>query len=321
MPRMDPGPSDGAGNMTGEDLRERLNGKKRAGTANARKITGAAKSQALGERNVAMEQNSVGENVKRAMAKAVLDEALRMLDSGECKDMSPEELVARLDKFKAEPPVEKVKKTAADDTAGRALKAQFWSFGSVSCGDGTICLREVSGSDREGYLRLQREYSALRSLLEDEDFCAKLWNDHCGDTALTLSAMKHGEYIGYCGIKDTSKEPWEIAVELLPGWTHQGVGTTAVSAMLDALKERLGVTAFRVRIDPYNVASQGLFEKLGARPNGISRFILQDEEEIRQCEETNLHLINDALRAVARKFDVEPRRLLSHVLEYTLCWD
>lgn len=90
--------------------------------------------------------------------------------------------------------------------------------------------------------------------------------------------------------------------------------------MLDALKNRLSADNFRIRIDPTNTASQGMFEKLGAKPNGISKFILQSEEEIQQCEDANLHLIDDTLIAVATKFEVEPRKLLSHVLEYTLHW-
>lgn len=48
--------------------------------------------------------------------------------------------------------------------------------------------------------------------------------------------------------------------------------------MLDAVKERLDVVDFSVKIDPTNTASQGLFEELGAKPNGISKFILHDEE-------------------------------------------
>lgn len=53
----------------------------------------------------------------------------------------------------------------------------------------------------------------------------------------------------------------------------------------------MGVKKFRVKIDADNYASQRLFEKLGAIPYGI-----------------------------AEQFGVEPRKLLSHVLEYELNW-
>lgn len=48
---------------------------------------------------------------------------------------------------------------------------------------------------------------------------------------------------------------------------------------------------------------------------------IHDQEMLRQCEEDNLHHIDDNIIAVAEKFGVEPRKLLSHVLEYTLKWN
>ncbi len=101
---------------------------------------------------------------------------------------------------------------------------------------------------------------------------------------------------------------------------EENIKRTMAKAMLDALQARLGVVDFRVRIDPANLASQGLFEKLGAIPNGISGFILSSEEEIKQCEDASLYLIDDVLSAVAKKFSIEPRKLLSHALEYKLHW-
>lgn len=268
-----------------------------------------------------MSNNTVTDNVKRAVAKSMFDEILRMMDSNERETLSPEEIVAHLNQFMAAPPAEKVEKAINDNAADQGIKNRFWSFGNISCKNGELLLRDVLDSDREGYLQLQREYSSLRSLLQEERYCTRIWNDHIANTSLILSVVKDGEYAGYCGIKDMSKEQWEIAIELLPEWTHQGIGSAVISAMLDAIKEHLGIFDFRVRIDPANFASQGFFEKLGARPNGISKFILQNESEIRQCEETNLHLIDAALIAVAERFHVEPRKLLSHVLEYTLHWD
>lgn len=267
-----------------------------------------------------MSNNTVIDNVKRAMAKAMISEILRMIDSNESETITPEEIVAHLNQFMAESPTEKVEKVAKDDAAGLEIKKWFWSFGNISCKNGELLLRDVLDGDKDGYLQLQREYSSLRSLLQEERYCTRIWNDHIDNNSLILSIVKDGEYVGYCGIKDLSKEQWEIAIELLPKWTHQGIGSAVIPAMLDAINEHLGMVDFRVRIDPANFASQGFFEKLGAKPNGISKFILQNEDEIRQCEETNLHLIDAALIEVAEKFHVEPRKLLSHVLEYTLHW-
>ena len=90
--------------------------------------------------------------------------------------------------------------------------------------------------------------------------------------------------------------------------------------MLDAMVIRLGVRRFRIRIDPSNHASQKLFEKMGAQPNGVSEYLILDQKELEKVEKENLNLIDAATVALADKFGVEPRKLLSHVLEYTLSW-
>lgn len=64
-----------------------------------------------------------------------------------------------------------------------------------------------------------------------------------------------------------------------------------------------------------------MFEKLGATPYGIAENILHEEEDMRNCEEENLELIDDQLIHIAEKFAVEPRKLLSHVLEYEFKWE
>ena len=91
--------------------------------------------------------------------------------------------------------------------------------------------------------------------------------------------------------------------------------------MLSEIKTRLGVKTFRVKIYSDNYASQRLFEKLGATPYGIAEFMLHKEEDIMRCKEENLNEINDRLIQTAKKFNVEPRKILSHVLEYELSWN
>lgn len=128
----------------------------------------------------------------------------------------------------------------ADDLQGRKIKERFWHEGDVSCAGGAVVLRSVRDGDREGFLRLKHENAFLRTLPEEGDYQRWRWAEHNGDTSLMLSVVRNGQYIGYCGVKDTAKEPWEIAVELLPEWRRQGIGTVAVRAMLDAVGSRLG---------------------------------------------------------------------------------
>ena len=157
-------------------------------------------------------------------------------------------------------------------------------------------------------------------MLNEQAYCDMAWNEHVEPKALMLTISKDGSYVGYCGIKSTAEENWEIAIELLPQWVNQGIGYQAITAMIDAIATRLGVSSFRVRIDPGNRASQKLFEKLGAQPNGVSEFLIHDQAALEKVEEDNLHFIDENLIALAAQFDVEPRKLLSHVLEYTLTY-
>jgi len=201
-----------------------------------------------------------------------------------------------------------------------SVKDKFWSYGDIACEDG-ITLRDVDDVDREGYLKLQRHYSVMKSMLKEDAFCNMVWREHRDDKVLALSIIRDGDYVGYCSINNINKEPWEIGIEVLPELTNKGIGSKAIAAMLGAIKTRLGVAEFRVRIDPANRASQKLFEKLGATPNGISTMGLLSSEELEKLEEEELHRIDADLIRIAEKFSVEPRKLLSHVLEYSLTWD
>lgn len=89
-------------------------------------------------------------------------------------------------------------------------------------------------------------------MFEEEIFKDTLWNEHISAPALMCSIISSetGEYLGYCGIKDSSLKKWEIDIELHKAWCGKGVGYISI-----------------------------------------------------------------------QKFHVNPRKLLSHVLEYKLVWN
>lgn len=39
---------------------------------------------------------------------------------------------------------------------------------------------------------------------------------------MMFSVIMDNEYVGYCGIKNTTHEQWEIAIEILNKWKHRG---------------------------------------------------------------------------------------------------
>ena len=215
---------------------------------------------------------------------------------------------------------ERIVLAAVNDETGRYWKTRFWEAGEVLPGTGNIVLRKVTENDREMFLALQKETSPMKSMFCREEFCLMLWKEHIQDKALMVTIVAEGEYAGYCGINNLSRKQWEIAIELRKKWRRQGIGYAALHIFLSELKARLQRNTFRIKIDPENYASQQLFEKLGAVPYGIAEFILHKEEDILRCEEENLQEIDDQLIELASRFKVEPRKLLSHVLEYELKW-
>ena len=216
----------------------------------------------------------------------------------------------------ADIPVDKAKK---EESAAR-IRESFWRFGKEIRASDKITIREVCASDREPFLELRKIYSLTKAVLENEVYQSVAWHEHTKQTSLMFTILHEGNYAGYCGIQDLTKEVWEISIELLPEKTGKGIGFSAISAMLNGLRDRLGVRHYRVRIEPTNCASQGLFEKLGAVPNGLSEPWQQNPEDLTQLEQENMSLLDENIFKVAAKFSVEPHSLLSHVLEYTLMW-
>lgn len=211
-------------------------------------------------------------------------------------------------------------RVASDDEIGKKIYHQFWELGKGITIEDTIVLRKVQNSDKDMFIELQKENNIVKSMLKEEAYRNMLWKEHIEHKALMFSIEVDNEYVGYCGIKNTAQEQWEIAIEILNKWKQKGIGYKAIRVMLSEIKNRLNVSEFRVRIDAENYPSQKLFEKLGAEPNGISEFMLHGEEDIHRCEEENIHLIDERMQELAKKFSVEPRKLLSHVLEYKLVW-
>lgn len=215
---------------------------------------------------------------------------------------------------------ERILKAAINDETGKNIKEKFWNSGDVEKSDAHVYIREVKEIDRDQFIELKKETCIMKSMLKEESYRKMMWNEHIQDKSMMFTIEVDGEYTGYCGINNLSCEDWEISIELLKKFRNKGIGYTAISIMLSEIKSRLSINKFIIRISPDNYASQRLFEKLGAVPYGIAEYLLHDEDDILLCEEENIDAIDESLMQVAKKFGVEPRQLLSHVLEYKLRW-
>ena len=67
-----------------------------------------------------------------------------------------------------------------------------------------------------------------------------------------------------------------------------------------------------------NIPCQNCMKKAGAELLGLHNFAFDSEEAAEQFEETHLALITEHMRTLAAKLGVEPRKLLSHVLDYRI---
>lgn len=269
-----------------------------------------------------MNDQTVTKNIARESLNKTLNEVLEILeaDDGRTFEEKRDAAVVLLRNDTIPELADTLVDLAVAETEGAKIKDMFWRFGSISVDGGKMLLRVPIDADREGYIAIQKVYSPMRGMLKEQSYCDLIWEELNEDKSLMLSIERDSEYIGYCGIKNTSQSPWEIAIELKPEWTGKGIGNLVITAMLREIKQRMQKSEFRLRIEPNNYASQKLFERLGAKPNGISELWIHDQETLTRIEEENLDQINDQLVEVASKFQVEPRLLLSHVLEYTLSW-
>ena len=207
---------------------------------------------------------------------------------------------------------------AVQDETGKKMKEQFWKTGEIKKRKSSISLRNVKETDRENFLELQRETNIAKAWMDQESYQEILWEEHIREKSMMLSIEVDHEYAGYCGIHDLSSENLEIVIELLKKFQRQGIGQAAIQILIEEMKNRLDVKKFLVKIDPDNIGSQKLFEKLGAKPHGIANGLLKKEEDKEQFEMENEGLIDERLTQLAEKFGVEPKKLLSHVLVYQL---
>lgn len=269
-----------------------------------------------------MDKSEITKNVKKNSINMVLQETLDILDADDGKSFEEKRdaVIQRLTQKDDTELSRLLVERAIADKEGAEIKTSFWGSGTLIPVSETILLRPVQPCDHEIFDTLQKANPLIQSMEDKEPFLDLVWREHNEDKSLMMSIVMDRDYIGYCGIKNTAQPIWEIAIELLPEWTKHGIGFLALTAMLDEMKSRLGVSKYIVRIEPANMASQKLFEKLGARPSGIVDLWFNEQTTLKKCEEAGLHLIDDDMIEVAKKFNVEPRKLLSHVLEYELLW-
>jgi len=186
-------------------------------------------------------------------------------------------------------------------------------------GDG-ILLFEQREEEKEAYMQLQKENAIYFSDRASSSVREQLWAEMQNGNAYYCSILREedGVFLGYVSIHDRSRALWEIGIELLQEYQSQGYGEKALRLFLLSIARKWGRTEFQARVEPANEKSRRLMEKLGASLVGLEGYRSFDftEEELHALEEQYLDQIDASMLELAKRLQAEPRKLLSHALDY-----
>ena len=195
---------------------------------------------------------------------------------------------------------------------------------SVFARDEIVILRPVTIDDADFYVSIKMQHSLMyRHLIQIEKYRSDrlLTEDLCQPESFfcIVEEVTKSAPIGYIGIKDTRADIWEIAIELDGQHIHSGFGRRSIRLFLNEMYRVTGKVEYKATVEADNLPSQKCLEKLGADLTGLCNgSILTTNEEKEKFESRNLHLIDDNIRTLAMRLRVDPRKLLSHLLEYRI---
>lgn len=205
---------------------------------------------------------------------------------------------------------------------------EIWDFSlkkaqPVFVQDDAVTIRPVNEDDAEFYVSVRTQYSMMYRVMigVDKRSSESLFQlDICKPESFYCIIENPKQVpIGYLGIKDTGEEIWELAIELDKQHTQRGLGPQSIVPFLNEISRITGKTKFTAKIEADNIPSQKCFEQLGAKLVGLCDGpILKTQEEKERFEEGHLELIDEHIRDIANRLGTEPRKLLSHVLDYRM---
>ena len=199
----------------------------------------------------------------------------------------------------------------------------FFNADGVLARTERLMLRRPIDEDVMGYIDafggpcplLAHEYRRNEELRTD------YWKGVKGEDSLycSICAKENGEFMGYCAVERLKRLDSEIAINLLERFQARGFGPEAVLAFMETFRKVTGPVPFVAKIDPQNFGSQKMFRRLGFEPWGVDTLFIKDPDLLARLEEERIEELGgipENLCSLAKEFDVEPRRLLSHVLVF-----
>lgn len=247
-----------------------------------------------------------------------VNEILAMLEDlkGEDFQIGKQRILARLEEMIAD--IERQKAELTESGSG-------WDFSreksqSIFAEDNVLQLRPFSKGDERFYYLIRDQYKIFERKLPEEELIAVYQEEAQRDSAFFCAVVRSGDStkLGYIALKNTSKDLWEVAVELDQAYCRCGYGSRAILLFLQKVREITGKSEFQFLVEVDNLPCQSCMKKIKAKLVGICDLAFDTEEESKRFEEKNLSLITEHMQMLAEELDVAPRKLLSHVLDYRL---
>ncbi|MGN0711906.1 MAG: GNAT family N-acetyltransferase [Anaerovoracaceae bacterium] len=181
-----------------------------------------------------------------------------------------------------------------------------------------VLLCSLREEDRKDYIRLKKENAITPRAYEMKGFEDLLWEDMKNEKAFytTIRRKSDDRYMGYCGIKNTQKEEWELGIEMLKEFQNYGYASQSLRLFMETVAKITGIFSFKALVAGENIASQRMCEKLGGVPSGIAEYLLHDQKYMEEYERENAGKVTEQIKEAAYKFGVAPEKLLTHVLVY-----
>lgn len=183
-----------------------------------------------------------------------------------------------------------------------------------------IKLCPFTEADREFYTAIREQYAkiAINTSLESKE--RAYWEGTLTHNVFfcTIMLQETNERIGYIAFKNTASNLWEIAIELHHDYCGKGFGGTAIQLFLSKAKEITGKNQYQALVEVDNIHCQKCMDKLNAELIDIFNLMFEDDEEAKRFENENMDMITEEMVQLAQKLDVEPRKLLTNVLDYRI---
>lgn len=183
-----------------------------------------------------------------------------------------------------------------------------------------IRLRPMEESDFDPYISLQKEVYFDPSLVETDKQKSYIWDGVVNGKGCYYAIVesKDQHFLGYCSIKDRGEEIPEISIELLKKYRNKGVGYQAVCNLMREIESIYHKNVFLYKVEPDNYESLMLVRKLKGRPKGLERSRFLSDEYVPVFETASAGLIDEKMEEIARAFQCDAIKLLSHVLVFQI---